>query len=477
MSILFCVQNPAFAQTAFNGQIRFQPYELKQQGDSLYLHMDVVIRNFRIEKDRSLSLIPVLTTDSREVRYPEILINGSVRHKIYERQKALHLIREESYHVLRSDPQQPFTLPYQITIPYEEWMADARLDLQEELCGCGSYTHQISIEHLVNRVTLEKRPFYEVRPLVAYIKPPVETVKTRSEQQEAYLDFPVGQTRILPDFGNNPVELAKIERMIADLRNEHNLTVDQVSITGYASPEGSVALNDRLAQGRAEALKNYLAGRSGFPAHIYRIERGGEDWAGLEKLLESSSFPYRHEMISILQSTYYSDERKRKLQALDNGRPYREILQWLYPRLRRVVSRVDFTVRGFNTEEATVIIRKTPQLLSLEEMFMVAGTYPKESREFADVFETAVRLFPEDPVANHNAAATALLMKDLQQAENYLEKTSPNTSEYMNNKGVLHLLSGQYEQAGEFFKEAARRGVPEANHNLEELKKKMESEE
>lgn len=141
------------------------------------------------------------------------------------------------------------------------------------------------------------------------------------------------------------------------------------------------------------------------------------------------------------------------------------------------MSRVDFTVRGFNTEEATVIIRKTPQLLSLEEMFMVAGTYPKESREFADVFETAVRLFPEDPVANHNAAATALLMKDLQQAENYLEKTSPNTSEYMNNKGVLHLLSGQYEQAGEFFKEAARRGVPEANHNLEELKKKMESEE
>ncbi|MCC8134608.1 MAG: DUF3868 domain-containing protein [Tannerellaceae bacterium] len=478
VSILLCVKTPGIAQVTFNGQITFQPYELKQKGDSLYVRMDVQVKNFRIEKDRSLALVPVLTTGSQEHCFPEILIHGTIRHKIYERQQAFRkdIPQQPAYQVIRSNPQQHFTLPYQIAIPFEDWMADAQLDLKEELCGCGSYMHQISIEHLVDKVTLEKLPFYEVQPLVAYIKPPVEAVKTRSEQQEAFLDFPVGKTQILPEFGNNPAELAKIERMIADLRREQNLTVDQVSIIGYASPEGSATLNDKLARGRAEALKSYLTARSGFPVHLYRIEQAGEDWTGLVSLLENSNLPYKQEAISIIHSTYYPEEWKRRLQALKGGRPYREMLQQLYPRLRRVVSRVDFTVRGFTTEEAAEIIRKTPQLLSLEEMFMVAGTYPKESRDFAEVFETAVRLFPEDEIANHNAAATAIMQNKPEQADILLDRSSRQTAEYLNNRGVVYLLKGAYEQAEPLFREAEKRGLPEARHNLEELARKKISE-
>jgi len=477
---LFCllIGNDVCAQAISNGQIRFQPYELKQKGDSLWVSMGVMIKNFRIEKDRSLILTPVLVSNTGRIELPGIRINGKVRHKIYERMLVLKDIApyENAYMVLKADPQTQVNLSYQQVIPFEEWMKESRLDLKEELCGCGTYTHQISVENLVDRVTLEKPPFYQVKPLVAYIKPPVETVKARSEQQEAFLDFPVGRTVIQPGFGNNPVELAKIERMISDLKNERNLTVNQVSITGYASPEGSVALNNRLARERAESLKSYLVQRSGFPVNIYRIDHGGEDWNGLLELVERSFIPYQEEVIAIIRSSYYPEERKQRLQSLRGGEPYRFMLRDLYPQLRRVVSRVDFTVRGFNTVEASAIITRTPQLLSLEEMFMVAVTYPEGSHEFAEVFETAIRMFPEDGIANHNAAATALLLNDLEQAGKYLERSSKNTPEYLNNQGVFYLLSGKYELADKLLKQAAGRGQKEAIHNLEELNRKVYSE-
>ena len=54
-------------------------------------------------------------------------------------------------------------------------------------------------------------------------------------------------------------------------------------------------------------------------------------------------------------------------------------------------------------------------------MFLVAQTYEKGSDEFNEVFDVAVRMFPDDPTANINAAAIELQRGDLQQAVRYLE--------------------------------------------------------
>ena len=36
------------------------------------------------------------------------------------------------------------------------------------------------------------------------------------------------------------------------------MQVKSVTITGYASPDGPLALNERLAKNRAQSLKNYV---------------------------------------------------------------------------------------------------------------------------------------------------------------------------------------------------------------------------
>ncbi|KAB5207561.1 cell envelope biogenesis protein OmpA, partial [Bacteroides thetaiotaomicron] len=115
-----------------------------------------------------------------------------------------------------------------------------------------------------------------------------------------------------------------------------------------------------------------------------------------------------------------------------------------------------------------------PQNLSLNEMFMVANSYPKGSQEFIDVFETAVRMYPKDEIASINAAAAALSRNDLVSAERYLNMVNVNKQlpEYSNAMGVLMLLKGEYEHAEEYLKAAAKSGLQAAGQNLEELAKK-----
>ena len=69
---------------------------------------------------------------------------------------------------------------------------------------------------------------------------------------------------------------------------------------------------------------------------------------------------------------------------------------------------MNYDIKNFNVDEAKEVIKRRPQNLSLNEMFLVANTYPKGSQEFIDVFETAVRMYPDSEIANMNAATAAL---------------------------------------------------------------------
>jgi tetratricopeptide (TPR) repeat protein len=148
------------------------------------------------------------------------------------------------------------------------------------------------------------------------------------------------------------------------------------------------------------------------------------------------------------------------------------MLQQLFPPLRRVESRISYVVRGFNVEEAKQVIKVHPQQLSLNEMFLVANTYEEGSPEFEHVFETAVKMFPDDPVANLNAAASALLHKNVDKAAAYLRKARHNTPAYYNNLGVLSMMRGNLKRAKALFERAAKSNLEPALKNLQEVKKK-----
>ena len=161
------------------------------------------------------------------------------------------------------------------------------------------------------------------------------------------------------------------------------MNVKRLDIIGYASPEGTLAANKRLSEGRAMALRNYLAARYDFPRNQYYIIFGGENWDGLVEALDTFEMDYKEEVLDIITNVPIEKGRETKLMQLRGGVPYRLMLKELFPSLRVAICKVSYDVRNFNLEEAKEVIKKRPQNLSLNEMFMVANTYPKGSQELS----------------------------------------------------------------------------------------------
>ena len=99
-------------------------------------------------------------------------------------------------------------------------------------------------------------------------------------------------------------------------------------------------------------------------------------------------------------------------------------------------------------------------------MYLIAETYEPNSEEFNNVFDIAVRMFPDDPIANLNASAIAINNGNIKNAEKYLSKIDNVNAEYLNNKGVLAYETGDIDEAIKYFTESANLGCEAAVFNL-----------
>lgn len=457
---------PVSAQKFYKDAINITNASLWQQGESLYINMQMDVRNLKVSNDRTLTLTPVLTGPDNNVVLPEIVINGRRRQKAYLR--AMALDKTTNMEIPYNTQE---VLNYTQVIPYEPWMENAYLNLEEDLCGCGGHQEVLTQEMIMNGVSTETKRLAALQPVPSYIQPKAEVVKARSEQYEAHLDFPVGKSVILPDFMNNQTELRNIREMFNKVQNDKKLTITGVYIEGFASPEGPLKLNEQLSKSRAEALKKYLSVHEQISANLYNVSFGGENWEGLEKALEASNTKEKTEFLNIIRNTSDIARRKEEIKRVGGGAPYRTMLKELYPALRKVNCRIDYTIANFKVDEGKEIIKTQPQYLSLNEMYLVANSYPKGGDDFIKVFDIAVRMYPDDEVANLNAAAVALSKKDLPDARKYLDKSNKQTAEYANNNGIYYLLSGNKDQAIVEFTKAARNGNEAARYNLEEIEK------
>ena len=102
-------------------------------------------------------------------------------------------------------------------------------------------------------------------------------------------------------------------------------------------------------------------------------------------------------------------------------------------------------------------------------MYLLAGSLEPGSDAYNEVFETAVRMYPDDMTANLNAANSALMRGDYAGAEKYLAKAG-NLPKAIYARGVLAALRGDYATAIPLVEEAIAAGLTEAVPALENLK-------
>ena len=388
-------------------------------GENLAVTMRINVSDMEIPKSKSVVCTPLIEAGDSVRALPSIILNGKTRHVLYARLDVPRQNPPKEYEYRRENGEEQW-IDYQVYTPYADWMERSGVSIVMDDCGCGWETLASDRSPLFS---IDLKPVI-LTPKTVYVTPQAEAVKSRSMAGSAYLDFPVNQTTIQPDYRNNPSELAKIRRSIEAVRGNQFASITGLTIKGYASPEGSYASNARLAEGRAKALLDYVKGQYDFGSAQLRVESEAEDWAGLEKAVEASDLADKEAILAIIRADEPSDwdAREWKLKTLKGGAPYRVLLNEIYPSLRHSDYQVDYTIRNFNAEEATELAFSDPGQLSLNEFFMVAERLEPGSPRYNEVFETAVRMYPDDPVSNLNAAINALEAKQFDKARGYLSK-------------------------------------------------------
>ena len=90
--------------------------------------------------------------------------------------------------------------------------------------------------------------------------------------------------------------------------------------------------------------------------------------------------------------------RERMLMKLADGKPYRYLAEKIFPEVMRVDYRIEYTRQQPDAAESLRMSRTGErQTLRLNELFAVAGSYPKGSTEYNDVLDLTARLFPDSP--------------------------------------------------------------------------------
>ncbi len=417
-----------------------------QVNGMLSLRMKVDVSRMEIPGDESVVCTPVIEAGDSIRAMAPLILNGRSRHILYQR---LHKRprNEQEYRRNNGKTQQ---LDYQSETPYADWMEKAEVSLIMDNCGCGWKALQQDKSPLF---ALDFSKPAEPAPEMVYWVPQAEEVKARKLEGSAYLDFPVNQTTINPSYRRNPEELRKIRETIDAVRNDPYTTITRVAIKGYASPEGAYQSNAYLAENRAKALANYVKGLYDFGSIQMSVDFEPEDWKGLEKAVENGYFSDKEELLSIIRADEPADYdlREQKLKAVNGGAAYRTLLSEVYPSLRHSDYEVDYTIRNFSIDEAKKLAFSDPSKLSLNEFFQVAETYPVGSEEFNEVFETAVRIYPDDPVSNLNAAITAIGAKQFGKAKRYLAKANECPQKELA-KAAIAMYEGRTDEARRLLK-------------------------
>ena len=81
---------PAGAQKYYNDAVSITDVSLWQQGELLYIDMQIDMRRLKVDNDRTLTLTPLLVGADHNVMLSPIIINGHRRQKAYVRSMALN---------------------------------------------------------------------------------------------------------------------------------------------------------------------------------------------------------------------------------------------------------------------------------------------------------------------------------------------------------------------------------------------------
>ena len=271
-------------------------------------------------------------------------------------------------------------------------------------------------------------PRYRIKVIDKFV-----TVEDRN-----YIQFFVGDTRVVDTLGDNRRQLDKITSLMRQIVEQQEFWVDTITLTAASSPEGAYAFNDRLSQGRAAALKRYLVRRYGRSIDTMLTVRWvAEDWQELTNRIRTDREVVNRD--AILELIVAEKNPDRREQAIRQRFPkeYAYIRSVIYPQLRAVNFRYSLRRKGMvkdtiHTTELDTAYARGVQLLQKRKYakaLYILNDYNDRNTVVAhlslDHNERAMELLatmPKDAVTEYlRAIACSRLGRKAEGREHFLE--------------------------------------------------------
>ena len=180
-------------------------------------------------------------------------------------------------------------------------------------------------------------PRYRIKVIDKFV-----TVEDRN-----YIQFFVGDTRVVDTLGDNRRQLDKITGLMRQIVEQQEFYVDTITLTAASSPEGAYAFNERLSQGRAAALKRYLVRRYGRSIDTMLTVRWvAEDWAELTTRIRTDREIVNRDAILELIAEEKNPDRREQAIRQQFSKEYAYIRSVIYPQLRAVNFRYNLRRKG-----------------------------------------------------------------------------------------------------------------------------------
>ena len=282
-----------------------------------------------------------------------------------------------------------------------------------------------------------------------------------NEKFDADIKFLINQANIR-DGQLRTAEMNNLHQEIAEANEDNRRDIKEINITSYASPDGGVELNTRLAENREKNTKSYVQNK----LKKDNISEFGEltanftpqDWEGFQRLVAASNIQDKELILSVLSMYKDPEQREREIRNLSSV--FDQLAEEILPQLRysRITASID--VIGKSDEEIMNIYSLNPKALSVDEI-LYAATLTDNNDKRLQIYDTAIELYPKDYRAYNNLGMCQYIDQDYEAAEaNFAQaaRLAPESGEAQMNLGLVSLLNKNYKEATAKFGNAA--GVP-----------------
>lgn len=275
-----------------------------------------------------------------------------------------------------------------------------------------------------------------------------------NEKYSADIRFLINQANIRP----GELKTAQMETFNRDLAEVHGDTakvLKEINISSYASPDGSYAFNEKLAEKREKNTTTYVENK----LKKDRITEFGEltaqftpeDWEGFQKLVANSNIQDKDLILSVL--SMYQDPEQREKEIRNLASVFETLETDILPQLRysRITASVD--VIGKSDEQINALFDTDPSKLSVDELLYAATLTDNLARRKA-IYQAATRIYPNDFRGYNNLGAVQFEEKDYAAAQASLKKAeqlAPSNAEVQMNLGLLALINKDYAAASRCF--------------------------